>query len=352
MSEAGPKITATATTRLRSRLKSVRTTTALSVIISSLLLVGCDTAMTNTANPAKQNDAVKPSTVGTSSNHGHVSNSVTTKSSTTTSSVIQTSTTQTSATGARLATSGALWFASPLNYEPVKAVSVDAHVSVPVLMYHDITYLKNNSLGMSATQFDSEMTWLYQHGFHPINLGQLFGAFYHGYKLPSRPIVITFDDGYKSVYSNAFPELQKYHFQATVFMITGAVGRTTGFPELSWSDLQAMESSGLVDVESHTVHHIALSLASAAVQQAELVDSANTLQTHLRHPILYFCYPSSNYNQQTMQDLKTNGYLLAFTEHPGYANSTQGPYQLHRLRVWEDMPLQDFAGMLSTSLSG
>lgn len=316
------------------RVKWMSVATAVAtVMVTGLFLSGCGPVTTTTA---KQQNTANSSAVGNSPAHAHVL-SVTTK----------TSTTKISTAQFQPSSPVAQWLASPLHYEPIKAVTVNLQLSVPVLMYHDITYLPKNSLGMSATQFDREMTWLYQHEFHPINLGQLYGAFYHGYKLPSHPLVITFDDGYKSVYTNAFPELKKYHFQATVFMITGAVGRSTGFPELSWNDLQTMESSGLIDVESHTVHHIALSLASPAAQQAELVGSAKTLQAQLHHPILYFCYPSSNYNQQTIRNLKTDGYLLAFTELPGYANVSQGPYQLHRVRMWEGMPLQDFAAALA-----
>ncbi len=336
MNQVGPSTTVAKMRRLKWMSVS---TVAATVMVTALLLSGCGSVTTNTA---EQQNTAKSSAVGGSPAHTHVLKSVTTKTSAT-----KTVTTKTSTAQSQPSPSAAQWIASPLNYEPIKAVTVNSHLFVPVLMYHDITYLPKNSLGMSATQFDGEMTWLSKHGFHPINLGQLYGAFYHGYKLPYHPIVITFDDGYKSVYTNAFPELKKYHFQATVFIVTGAVGRTTGFPELSWNDLQTMESSGLIDVESHTVHHIALSLASPAVQQAELVDSAKTLQAQLHHPTLYFCYPSSNYDQQTMRDLKTDGYLLAFTEHPGYANINQGPYQLHRVRMWEGMPLQDFAAALA-----
>jgi peptidoglycan/xylan/chitin deacetylase (PgdA/CDA1 family) len=71
-------------------------------------------------------------------------------------------------------------------------------------------------------------------------------------KLPSRPIVITFDDGYESTYTNAFPVLRKYGFHATVFMVSGFVGRH-GF--LTQQELITMQKTGLVDIESHTVDH-------------------------------------------------------------------------------------------------
>ncbi|WP_054970052.1 polysaccharide deacetylase family protein [Alicyclobacillus ferrooxydans] len=245
---------------------------------------------------------------------------------------------------------GTHWTASPVKYEHTSVNKPNLGLSVPVLMYHDVTYLPHNSLGMSQTQFSSEMAWLHQHGFHPIHLGQLYAAMYRKGALPSRPIVITFDDGYESVYSNAYPVLQKYNFPATVFLITGAVGHTGKFAMLTWQQLSAMETSGVIDVESHTIHHIDMSLATQAAQQRELINSAKVLTAHLHHPVLYFCYPSSKYTATTIRNLQTDGYLLAFTEHPGYANANQGAYQLHRLRVWEDMPISDFAKMLAPSL--
>lgn len=235
------------------------------------------------------------------------------------------------------------WNGSPIPYERTRDVVLAKQLSVPVLMYHDITYLPGNSLGMAPGQFAAEMNWLQTNGFHPIHLGQLYAALYHGYALPVRPIVITFDDGYERVYTAAFPILERHRFAATVFMISGAVRQRGRYPMLTWDNLATMESSSLVDVESHTVHHIDLSTASLAVQRAELLHSEQTLARHLHHPIVYFCYPSGKYNERTIQALRDSGYRLAFTVHSGFSRVSQGPYGLHRIRVQQGMRLADFA---------
>ncbi|MBX6352147.1 MAG: polysaccharide deacetylase family protein [Thermoflavifilum sp.] len=242
------------------------------------------------------------------------------------------------------------WHASPDAYARTHIVTLNRHVEVPVLMYHAVSYLPGNSLGMAPGQFAAEMQWLHDHGFHPINLGQLYAAFYRGYTLPPRPVVLTFDDGYESVYTSAFPVLERYHFPATIFMISGAVGHHGRLQMLSWSELAQMEASALIDVESHTVHHLDLASAPPSTVQTELVDSAQTLSAHLHHPVLYFCYPSGRFNATVEADLKADGYLLAFTELPGYAQATQGPYALHRIRVWEGESLAGFAAALAPSL--
>lgn len=247
------------------------------------------------------------------------------------------------------ATHRVAWKASPIPYEMVARPVVDQAVQVPILMYHDATYLPGDSLGLAPGQFVQEMRFLHDQHFHTINFGQLYGAMYGGYRLPSRPILVTFDDGYASVYSTALPVLRKYGFQATVFMIAGWTGIHHKFPMLTWSQLVAMQRSGTIDVESHTVHHVDLKYTDTQVTQQELVDSARLLAAYVHHPIAYFCYPSGGYTAQTMGDLRRAGYLLAVTEHPGYARASEGAYGLSRLRVYEGMSLQGFRTLLAPS---
>lgn len=216
-------------------------------------------------------------------------------------------------------------------------------IRVPILMYHDITYLKGNSLGMSPASFSAQMKYLYDNGFHTISFDQLYAAFYEGAALPSKPILLTFDDGYESVYKSAYPVMKQYGQIGTVFMITGVVGKRTGYPELTWNELTEMEASGVMDIESHTVHHVDLGVVPNTTGQFELQQSARTLSRHLGHPIRYFCYPSSRYTPATIADLKRDGYLLAVTEHPGVASLANGPYELKRLRVSEGISLQGFS---------
>ncbi|MCL6443098.1 MAG: polysaccharide deacetylase family protein [Alicyclobacillus sp.] len=244
-----------------------------------------------------------------------------------------------------------VWLSDPHAYERTAVVLPNLEIRVPILMYHDMNDLPGNNLGMAPDQFQQEIRFLYDHGFHTINFGQLYAALYYGYQLPNRPILLTFDDGYQSVYTVAYPTLRHYHFQGTVFMISGWVGLHGKYPMLTWAELRMMEQSGVMDVESHTVHHLDLSRLSNAEVQAELIDSAVTLSAHLRHPVRYFCFPSGRYTAQTLMDLRKDGYWLAVTERPGYASLADGPYTLRRIRIWEGMPMSDFESALAPSLS-
>ncbi|MCL6593658.1 MAG: polysaccharide deacetylase family protein, partial [Alicyclobacillus sp.] len=121
---------------------------------------------------------------------------------------------------------------------------------VPILEYHDITYIPHDPWAMSPSQFAEEMKYLHDNQFHVMSLDELYAVMQGRASLPARPVVITFDDGYESNYTNAFPILKQYRFPATIFMISGFVGRS-GF--LTKDQLLTMANSGLIEVESHTV---------------------------------------------------------------------------------------------------
>jgi peptidoglycan/xylan/chitin deacetylase (PgdA/CDA1 family) len=246
------------------------------------------------------------------------------------------------------------WIADPVNYQRTKTVTINRHVSVPILEYHEARYTPGNVATLKPGQFEAEMKWLHSHGFHTINFGQLYAAMYYGYKLPSRPILITFDDGYESVYFNVFPILKKYGYQATVFVISGAVhdepNRTVKYPKLTTGELRIMQQSGVFDIESHTVHHVDLSTVSSTVADEELRQSAESLARIVGHPIKFFCYPYGHYTRKTVDLVKKNGYLLATTQHTGYGNLSQGALTLDRICIFSYDTLEDFAKKLAPSL--
>jgi peptidoglycan/xylan/chitin deacetylase (PgdA/CDA1 family) len=247
------------------------------------------------------------------------------------------------------------WIADPVNYEQTNTMTVNTHVSVPILEYHEAKYTPGNVITLRPGQFLSEVKWLHSHGFHTINFGQLYAAMYFGYKLPSRPVLLTFDDGYESVYLDVFPILKRYGYQATVFAISGDVhdkpNRSVKYPKLTTEELKIMQRSGIFDIESHTVHHVDLSTVSSTVADEELRQSAESLARIVGHPIKFFCYPYGHYKPQTIALVKKNGYLLATTQHTGYANLSQGGLTLDRICIYSYDTLTTFAEKLAPSLN-
>jgi peptidoglycan/xylan/chitin deacetylase (PgdA/CDA1 family) len=221
-------------------------------------------------------------------------------------------------------------------------------ISVPILEYHNSAYQKNWPWSLNPGQFDSEMAWLKRQHFHSVSLQQVYNAYRYGAKLPSRPVVITFDDGHVSNYTMGYPILKKDGFKATEFVVTAAIGKKG---VLTKQDLLAMQDSGVFDIESHTVHHPFLAKLPEKKVIYELTESKKTLTQLLGRPVNFFCYPYGSYNPQVVQEVKKAGYLLATTVHHGYANPVaQGPLTLPRLSVHQGLPLSTFESWFQPSL--
>ncbi len=131
---------------------------------------------------------------------------------------------------------------------------------VPVLMYHDLAVQKSeNSLVISAEQFENQIKALSEEGYTGISITQLIDYVEKGAELPDKPVLITFDDGYTSNYELAYPILKKYNMKATIFVIGVSVGKdkykstdNNITPHFSYEQAREMIESGLIDIQSHT----------------------------------------------------------------------------------------------------
>ncbi|NGQ94507.1 polysaccharide deacetylase family protein [Brevibacillus sp. SYP-B805] len=200
---------------------------------------------------------------------------------------------------------------------------------VPILMYHCISAGSNN-LYVEPQRFDLQLRNLLKQGYTPITSRELVKSWFSGTPLPARPIVLTFDDGYRDNYTNAFPLLKKYRVKATLFVITGAVGKPN---YLTWPQIEEMAKSGLVDVESHTVHHPDMSKLTPEQARMELTVSKAMLEAHLHQPVTLFAYPMGIYRPFLFPILREAGYQAAFTTRSGLTQYYNGLYTLKRLHV-------------------
>lgn len=130
---------------------------------------------------------------------------------------------------------------------------------VSVLMYHhivstgdknDFPYIYTRKL----EQFERDMAYLRDYGYNTITIRQLVDFMENGTRLPERPVVITFDDGFESVYKYAYPILRRNSQKAILAIIVSKVGlEGTKEPAYcSWEQLEEMEASGVIEIVSHT----------------------------------------------------------------------------------------------------
>jgi len=213
-------------------------------------------------------------------------------------------------------------------------VTLTVPSGVPVLMYHSIGEEINNDAVISRDRFVAQMKYLYQNGYHPISLEDLYGYLSAKKALPSKPVVISFDDGYRDTYEVAFPVLQQYGFKSVLFIPAGEVGKA-----LSWQELREMKAAGM-EIASHSFHHVSLSDLSIEEQRVEISKSKELLDQYLEQDSKYFCYPNGSYTQKTLQLLKDNGFVLAVTIDPGWAKSGDDPLTLRRIWMGNTVELR------------
>jgi len=238
----------------------------------------------------------------------------------------------------------------PAPVDPVKVPSsVGAERKAPVLMYHEIGD-GQNELWVSEKNFEAQLAFLEERGYHSVTLPQLQAALEGRAELPSHPIVLTFDDGYSSHFSTAYPLLRKHGFSGVFFVYTSGVGRPNS---VTWDQLREMQAAGM-EIESHTVHHVDLAVASAHPDRLwrELADSRSTLQAELGAPVEYLCYPAGRYNAKVLEAARRVGYLAAFTTKPGWTTSAQDPLQWRRVRVNRSDTLTGFAAKVGAPITG
>ena len=133
-------------------------------------------------------------------------------------------------------------------------------VRIPILMYHHLADAGDPGSTISPEMFESHMKALIDAGYSSVSFEDLRDYVLGGAPLPDRPVVITFDDGYKSVYDSAFPILQKYSIKATVFIIGVLNGesRYKGIakrpitPHLGDEEAREMAESGIFSIQSHS----------------------------------------------------------------------------------------------------
>ena len=234
---------------------------------------------------------------------------------------------------------------------------------VPIFMYHHVSNVQTTdaldySLTVTTTDFNAQLDWLHQQGYTSIDMTELFDALYYGKALPLHPMILTFDDGYADMYTDALPALLAHHDRGVFYIITGMIGG--GY--LTWSQVQILRDEGM-QIASHTVHHVNIGQPPYYTStQDELTQSKETLQKELGLPIQFFCYPSGEpfhhdsvaEQQIVLQDLYNDGYIGA-TLDPFSFDSTiqdaQTPYQLTRIRVSGGEPLTAFTGILTSVLA-
>jgi peptidoglycan/xylan/chitin deacetylase (PgdA/CDA1 family) len=211
-------------------------------------------------------------------------------------------------------------------------------VSVPVLTYHRVNNLRpgateiETDLTIEPEVFAGEMQALKQAGFHSITQQQLFEALYKGAALPSKPVLITVDDGYLDDIEQILPVLQREGLKATFFVITGRF-HVGGF--MNEGQVRQLDQAGM-DIGDHTHTHVDLRLLDPGERSRQIAGSRGELEKVLGHPVYSFAYPFGKYDDNVVEAVRRAGFTFAYTTEGGTELSTRAPLLMPRLHVGRD----------------
>jgi peptidoglycan/xylan/chitin deacetylase (PgdA/CDA1 family) len=222
-------------------------------------------------------------------------------------------------------------------------------ITVPVLYYHYVGDNPNpadkarDSLSITPDRFEEEMAYLSNNGYNSVSLETLYNALKGNGGLPSKAVILTFDDGYKDFYFNAYPILRRYNIQATVFIPTGLMGTSY---YLTWDQIKEMQGSGIIHFEAHSVSHANLAGMSGEALKVQIEESKKQLEAQIGVPVNFFAYPYGASSPEAWQKVKDAGFLAAFGTWYSKVHSEGTIFNLPRERMGGAITIENFAGKL------
>lgn len=233
--------------------------------------------------------------------------------------------------------------------QAASASSTSYATTVPVLMYH---YIRINpdprdrtgfSLSVTPATFHAQMAYLARNHFNVIPLSRAVAAIRTHRPLPPRSVVLTFDDGYADFYTTAVPELRRYGFTATDYVVPNLVGRGSF---MTWSQVIAADRLGFT-IGAHTMNHVALAGVARSRARAEMAQSKQALEQMLGHPVIEFAYPYGSFNGYLAGQARAMGFESAASTMPGAGHDLGELWSLHRQRVSGWTTMASFAGLVN-----
>ena len=214
-----------------------------------------------------------------------------------------------------------------------------------ILAYHGVGDYKNEDnhwieygqqrydlkeLSVLADLFEKQLAYLRRQGYRPVSLKDYLGSWQKKITLPSKSVVITFDDGFQNFFSFARPLLKKYGYTATIFLVTDKINSNNrGF--LSWEEVIRLKEEGF-SFEAHTCSHSSLTSLSLEEAKQEIEESKKIIEEKIKRPCEFFSYPYGEFNSAIQILVKEAGFLGAVVT-PHGPGVKEGPYSLKRVGI-------------------
>ncbi len=190
---------------------------------------------------------------------------------------------------------------------------IASRATVPVLCYHQIREWRvgeseySRGLTTPPTLFAEQMAFLAENGFHPISPADYYDHLVRGMELPTKPVLLTFDDGHISQMT-VVPILQKYGFTATFFLMTVVIGKPNW---IKTDQIRPLDALGYT-IGAHTYDHQNLAKLPAPQFVKQVVAPRQRLEVIIGHPIRFFAYPFGAWNARTLTEMSGLNFDAAF----------------------------------------
>ena len=267
------------------------------------------------------------------------------------------------------------YFLNVLSPKPLSQDEISTQV--PILMYHHLSEDVTNSEMVSPEQFEAQIRALSEAGYTGVSFDELQAYVLRGEPLPEKPVVITFDDGYRSNYTLAYPILQKYNMKAAIFVIGVSFGKDhykdTDYaitPHFGAAEAAEMAASGLVSIQSHTydMHQWLPYETGSAVREnilplpgeseeayvqtltEDFTRSRAQLESATGQPVDVLAYPAGQYSTLAQVTLQSLGVHVTLSTNPGVNTVVKGLpqtlYAMLRFGITEDVSPEALLNMI------
>ena len=245
------------------------------------------------------------------------------------------------------------------------AEAIAAPADIPVLCYHHLLLeaemsplQKLNAAIVSVEKFERDMAYLKSKGVTTLTMAQLKAHLAGTWTAPENSVVITFDDGYQSVYRYAYPILKKYGFTASMFVVTGTVEAApvawdpSATVKISWAEMNKAKNVFEYHPHSHALHGLSSSGVPLALALDEIslkadLQMATVLLTDRGfNKTRVYAHPYGVHDARADQVLNGFGYVMAFALGDAPASASDVPFALKRYGVFPYTGTGSFDRML------
>jgi peptidoglycan/xylan/chitin deacetylase (PgdA/CDA1 family) len=230
---------------------------------------------------------------------------------------------------------------------------------IPILLYHSLTReasARYRPYAIDPARFAEQMESLAASGCSTLTIRQLVDALRDPTTpLPARPVVITFDDGFREIYDVALPILQRLGLRGTALVVTGHVGGTSRWldgdgegwrPLMSWSQIRELAAHG-IEIGSHSHRHPQLDTLSEASARTEIATSKQLIEDGIGQAVEAFAYPHGYHSRTVKRLVREAGYEVAFGVKHALSHRDDDRWGLGRAVVTADVATQTLQGWLA-----